>query len=216
MIPKDSTVGADTERTLHRIEAFSDIVIGFCIAEMGINLIVPQHASDMRAIGTAVTGFAVSFVLISFVWWFHHRIFSTYFVLTRVTLILNFTLLGSLVLMVYFQQIALHFIGMDKNPTNIVRMWMAGYGAVYSLLGAMLWIGLRTRWKALTLADVRWGVSRASVLSLGAAIFYLFAAGLAGVEGKAILIVGPIAVLVMRVLIPKLVDRVIVARYKQG
>jgi uncharacterized membrane protein len=212
MIPKDSTVGADTERTLHRIEAFSDIVIGFCIAEMGINLIVPQHASDMRAIVTAITGFAVSFVLISFVWWFHHRIFSTYFVLTPITLILNFTLLGSLVLMVYFQQIALHFIGMDVDPTNVVRMWMAGYGAVYSLLGAMLWIGLRTRWKALTLADLRWGVSRASVLSIGAAIFYLFAAGLAGVQGKAILIVGPIAVLIMRVLVPKLVDRVIATR----
>jgi uncharacterized membrane protein len=212
MIPKDSTVGADTERTLHRIEAFSDIVIGFCIAEMGINLIVPQHASDTRAVVTAVTGFAVSFVLISFVWWFHHRIFSTYFVLTRITLILNFTLLGSLVLMVYFQQIALHFIAMDKNPTNVVRMWMAGYGAVYGLLGAMLWIGLRKRWNALTLADLRWGVSRASVLCVGAAIFYLFAAGLAGVEGKAILIVGPIAVLIMRVLVPKLVDRVIAPR----
>jgi uncharacterized membrane protein len=212
MIPKDSTVGADTERTLHRIEAFSDIVIGFCIAEMGINLIVPQHASDTRAIVTAVTGFAVSFVLISFVWWFHHRIFSTYFVLTRITLILNFTLLGSLVLMVYFQQIALHFIAMDKNPTNVVRMWMAGYGAVYGLLGAMLWIGLRKRWNALTLADLRWGVSRASVLCVGAAIFYLFAAGLAGIEGKAILIVGPIAVLIMRVLVPKLVDRVIAPR----
>ncbi len=209
MIPKDSTVGADAERTLHRLEAFSDIVIGFCIAEMGINLLVPQHASDVRAIVTAITGFSVSFVLISFVWWFHHRIFSTYFVLTRITLILNFTLLGSLVLMVYVQQIALHFIAMDSNPTNVVRMWMAGYGVVYSLLGAMLWIGLRTRWKALTLADLRWGLSRASVLSVGAAIFFLFALGLSGVQGRTILIVGPIAVLIMRVFIPKLVDRVI-------
>ncbi|MEO7201639.1 MAG: TMEM175 family protein [Candidatus Tumulicola sp.] len=209
MIPKDSTVGADAERTLHRLEAFSDIVIGFCIAEMGINLLVPQHVPDVRAIVTAITGFSVSFVLISFVWWFHHRIFSTYFVLTRITLILNFTLLGSLVLMVYVQQIALHFIAMDSNPTNVVRMWMAGYGVVYSLLGAMLWIGLRTRWKALNLADLRWGVSRASLLSVGATIFFLCAAGLAGVQARSILIGGPIAVLIMRVFIPKFVDRVI-------
>jgi len=212
MIPKDSTVGADTERTLHRLEAFSDIVIGFCIAEMGINLLVPRHATDIRAIETAIAGFAFSFVLISIVWWVHQRIFRTFFILSWITMVLNFTLLGSLVLMVYFQQIALHFIGVDSNPTSVVRMWMTSYGVVYGLLGAMLWIGLRERWKVLPAADLRWGAHRASILSMGSALFFMFGAGLAGIRGSAILIVGSIAVLVIRVIVPKLVDRIIIAR----
>lgn len=216
MIPKDSTVGADAERTLHRLEAFSDIVIGFCIAEMGINLLVPLHASDARTMVTGTLGFAVSFVLISIVWWVHQRIFRTFFILTPITLVLNFTLLGSLVLMVYFQQVALHFIGTDSNPTNVVRMWMTSYGVVYGLLGAMLWIGLRERWKFLSEADLRWGAHRASILSMGAALFFMFGAGLAGARGSAILIVASIAVLFVRLLMPRFINRVLAVRLKQG
>src|ERR1700761_9221294 len=125
MIQKDSTIGADAKRTLQRLEAFSDIVIGFCIAEMGLNLLVPAHATDYRAIETSVIGFIVSFALISIVWWVHQRIFRTFYILTPLTLVLNFTLLGSLVLMVYMQQIALHFVGIKApDVTGVVRMWM--------------------------------------------------------------------------------------------
>jgi uncharacterized membrane protein len=216
MIPKDSTVGADAERTLHRLEAFSDIVIGFCIAEMGINLLVPQHASDMRTIETGTIGFAVSFVLISLVWWLHQRIFRTFFVLTRFTLVLNFTLLGSLVLMVYFQQVALHFIGIGGDPANAVRLWMASYGVVYGLLGAMLWIGVRARWTTLADANLRWGVQRASVLTFGAAMFFVAAAWYSDLRGNVVFIVAVLAVMSLRLLVPKIANRVIATRAKQG
>jgi uncharacterized membrane protein len=212
MIPKDSTVGADAERTLHRIEAFSDIVIGFCIAEMGINLLVPQHVTDLRTIELGTTGFAVSFVLISIVWWVHQRIFRTFFILTPLTLILNFTLLGSLVLMVYFQQVALHFILLDRDPTNLVRLWMTSYGVVYGLLDAMLWIGLRERWRTLPVADLRWGMQRASILSVGVAMFLFVGAGLTGRRGETLLVIGPLLVLLLRLVMPRIVDRIIAIR----
>jgi uncharacterized membrane protein len=212
MIAKGSTVGADAERTLHRLEAFSDIVIGFCIAEMGINLLVPQHSADVRAISTSVIGFAVSFFLISIVWWVHQRIFRTFFVLTPVTLVLNFTLLGSLVLMVYVQQIVLHFIGHGNEVVDLVRLWMTSYGLVYGLLDAMLWIGLRERWKSLSDVDLRWGVQRASILSIGALMFFMVGGGLAGFHSGVVLIAGPIAVFALRFAIPKVVDRIIATR----
>jgi Endosomal/lysosomal potassium channel TMEM175 len=216
MIPKDSTVGADTERTLHRLEAFSDIVIGFCIAEMGLNLLVPQHASDIRTIKTGTIGFAVSFVLISLVWWGHQRIFRTFFMLTPVTVVLNFTLLGSLVLMVYFQQIALHFIGIGGDPADAVRLWLLSYGVVYGLLGAMLWTGVRARWTMLTEADLRWGVGRATILVIGAALFFVSAACYAEFPGKAVFGIAIGTVLFLRLFIPRMADRVVAVRAEQG
>jgi uncharacterized membrane protein len=216
MIPKDSTAGADTERTLHRLEAFSDIVIGFCIAEMGINLLVPQHASDIRTIKTGTIGFAVSFVLISLVWWGHQRIFRTYFLLTPLTVVLNFTLLGSLVLMVYFQQISLHFIGIGGNPSNAVRLWLLSYGVVYGLLGAMLWTGVRERWTMLTEADLRWGVGRATILVIGAVLFFVSAACYAEFRGKVVFVVAIITVLFLRLFVPMMANRVVATRTKQG
>jgi hypothetical protein len=212
MISKGSTVGADAERTLHRLEAFSDIVIGFCIAEMGINLLVPQHAPDFRAIEASIVGFAISFFLISIVWWVHQRIFRTFFILTPVTLVLNFTLLGSLVLMVYTQQLVLHFMGHGYQVVDLLRMWMASYGLVYGLLSAMLWFGLRERWKTLSNVDLRWGVQRASILSIGALMFFMVGGGLAGYRSGVVLIVGPIAVFALRFAIPKIVDRIIATR----
>jgi uncharacterized membrane protein len=212
MIFRGSSLGADPEKTLHRLEAFSDIVIGFCIAEMGLNLLIPQHASDYRAIATSVIGFVVSFFLIAIVWWVHQRIFRTFFILTPVTLFLNFTLLGSLVLMVYVQQIVLHFIGQGSQVVDLMRMWMTSYGVVYGLLDAMLWIGLRKRWKMLSDGDLRWGVQRASILSIGALMFFLVGSGLAGYHSGIVLIVGPIAVFALRFVVPKFVDRVIAAR----
>jgi uncharacterized membrane protein len=209
MIPQDSTVGADDERTLHRLEAFSDIVIGFCIAEMGLNLLVPQHASDLRTLRTGVTGFAISFVLISIVWWVHQRIFRTFFVLTRATLLLNFTLLGSLVLMVYLQQIAVHFILTDPvNSGYPVRLWMVSYVAVYGLLDAMLWIGLGARWMTLTDVDLRWGVHRALILLAGAGVFALSAAFYQYLHGSTIVIMGVTVIVTVRVLVSQLVKRI--------
>ncbi|HEY3676815.1 MAG TPA: TMEM175 family protein [Candidatus Tumulicola sp.] len=213
MIAKGSAVGADAERTLHRLEAFSDIVIGFCIAEMGINLLIPQRSADFRAIATSVIGFAISFFLISIVWWVHQRIFRTFFILTPVTLVVNFTLLGSLVLMVYMQQLVLHFIGHGgRQVVDLMRMWMTSYGLVYGLLDAMLWIGLRERWKTLSDADLRWGIVRASILSIGALMFFLIGSGLAGYRSGVVLIVGPIAVFGLRFALPKIVDRIIATR----
>jgi uncharacterized membrane protein len=214
MILEDSTVGgADTETTLHRLEAFSDIVIGFCIAEMGINLLVPQHVRDVRTVEIGVVGFVVSFALISIVWWIHQRIFRVFFILSRLTLVLNFTLLGSLVLMVYFQQIAVHFISLgNRDLSEVARWWLTSYGAVYGLLDALLWIGLRERWRTLPAAELRWGMQRASALSIGAAMFLTAGSGIANTFPGAVVIVGATAVLILRWVVPRVVDRVIATR----
>jgi uncharacterized membrane protein len=164
------------EHTIHRLEAFSDIVIGFCIAEMGVNLFIPRTAAELPSIVTGTNAFVVSFILISVLWWIHHRLFKSLFILNPVTLILNFAMLGSLVLMVYFQQISVHLIAANDRVGVAVQLWFVSYAVVYALLAAMLWIGLRARWESLPLHDARWGLNRAILASTGVLIFLACAA----------------------------------------
>ncbi|HEY5426053.1 MAG TPA: TMEM175 family protein, partial [Candidatus Tumulicola sp.] len=136
-------------------------------AEMGINLFIPKTAAEFSSIGPGTAGFAVSFVLIAIVWWIHQRLFKTFFTLSTLTVVMNVAMLGSLVLMVYFQQISLHFIVTEDRPTVAVQLWLVSYGVVYALLAGMLWIGLRDRWATLSVADLRWGLTRATLASAG-------------------------------------------------
>ena len=85
------------ERTIHRLEAFSDIVMGFCMAQLGLNLVIPKDVTALASSWAGLNVFALSFVLISLVWWWHHKLFKTYFRVNPVTIVMNFVLLGSLV-----------------------------------------------------------------------------------------------------------------------
>jgi uncharacterized membrane protein len=201
------------QHSIHRLEAFSDIVMGFCIAEMGLNLLIPRTAAQLPSIVVSTNGFILSFVAISIAWWIHHRLFTTFFVLNSVTLILNFAMLGSLVLMVYFQQIALHFMVTGERSEGAVQLWLVTYSVVYALLASMLWIGLRFRWETLTVDDLRWGLSRAILTSVGTLAFVAYAIGFVR-RGTApgILVVTFLVIVAIRILVPLLTDRLIVRR----
>lgn len=164
-----------SRHTIERLEAFSDIVIGFCIAEMGLNLLLPESPKQFSSIWVGTYGFAFSFVMISILWWIHHRLFRSFFVLNTPSIVLNFAMLGSLVLMVYFQQMTVRFIAAGQEPERALQLWMLCYGVVYGLVGAMVAIGLRARWKSLSIDDLRWGISRSIGAVIGTIVFFAYA-----------------------------------------
>ena len=196
--------------TIHRLEAFSDIVMGFCIAELGVNLLIPRTAAQLPAIAIGAEGFAISFFFVAILWWVHHRLFKTFFVLALPTVVMNFAMLGALVLTIYFQQVALHFVVTGGDARGAVRLWLASYAVVYALLAAMLWIGLRARWNDAPAEDLRWGFSRAVMTSAGTLLFV--AAGVTiALRGSAnpLLIGAALAVVALRVALPKIADRLV-------
>lgn len=180
---------------------------------MGINLLVPKTPAQLPGIAVGTTGFAISFVLIAIVWWIHHRLFKSLFVLNTVMVMLNFAMLGSLVLMVYFQQISLHFIADGDRAEPAVQLWLVTYSVVYALLAAMMWIGVRIRWDTLAVADLRWGLSRAILASVGTLIFvaYGFYFQFRGTT-RSLLIVPFVVIVTIRLLVPRLIDRLVVRR----
>ena len=213
MIPGAAQRGDAERETVHRLEAFSDIVIGFCIAEMGINLLIPRSVAELPHVALGTSGFIFSFVLISIVWWIHHRIFRSFFVLNQLNVTLNFAMLGALVLMVYFQQVSLHFMATDQEPGAAVQAWLLCYGAVYALNAAMLWIGIRARWRTAAEADLRWGLSRAVLASIGTLIFVSYGFVFELRHSARSLFVVPFVVIVLaRVVAPRIINGYVARR----
>ncbi len=93
------------ERDIRRTEAFSDVVIGFSLGQIGLSLVVPQHIDDLVRNPGWFAAFLWTFALVCLLWWNHHRLFRTVFVPTRVTIILNFVLLASIVLLAFLAEV---------------------------------------------------------------------------------------------------------------
>jgi uncharacterized membrane protein len=97
------------ERIAHRLEAFSDIVIGFSLAELTLNLNLPSDALTLFTTHwVTLNAFAITFAVVSWMWWSHHRLFTHYFVPTTLNIILNFLSLGGVMFLVYSLQVWLH------------------------------------------------------------------------------------------------------------
>jgi len=164
------------ERLLHRLEAFSDIVIGFCMAELTFSL--GTSNGDLVAPVLALPKlypFVLGFFTIAIMWWFHNRLFAKFFIINTVMIVANFATLGSLMLMIYFIQ-AFSIVVTLPNPTDsqifsAARLYFATGSLVYGLLGLMFALGIVSRWSQLDLADRRFGVRRAFASFMATAVF---------------------------------------------
>ena len=184
---------------------------------MGLNLIVPKTAAQLPSIVAGTDGFVISFVLVSILWWIHHRLFKSFFVLNTAMVIVNFAMLGALVLMVYFQQICVHLIAIGDRVTVAVQLWAISYSIVYALVAVMLWFGLRVRWRTLSDEDLRWGLGRAVLVSLGTLIFIGYAIAFEyRVHASAYFIVPAIIVVAARIGINGLIPHIIARRSASG
>ncbi len=104
---KNREEARDRARATHRLEAFSDIVIGFSLAEIGLSLVLPAHAIDFIAQPTAIFAFVVTFIVVVRFWWVHDMIFEHHFVPNRAMTACNFVALASLILQVFCLQLYL-------------------------------------------------------------------------------------------------------------
>jgi uncharacterized membrane protein len=147
----------DRVRATHRLEAFSDIVIGFSLAEIGLSLVLPVHAIDFVARPTAIFAFIVTFIVVVRFWWVHDTIFDRYFVPNRVMTACSFVALASLILQVFCLQLYLHFVPLGEGAIAS-RIYFAFFAASYGVQGLMLALGLFYRRRELTLRERRSGV----------------------------------------------------------
>ncbi|MBV9150105.1 MAG: DUF1211 domain-containing protein [Candidatus Eremiobacteraeota bacterium] len=145
---------SDDERFSHRLEAFSDVVIGFSLAQLSLNLTFPKHVADLFYQPFGLAAFVFTFIVICVFWLRHHRWFAHYFTPTPFNVTLNFVILGAIVLLAYALQIFLHFLRIGSDFFPAFSIYIAAFGAVMLLFGIAYFVGAAAPKRVMT-ADVR-------------------------------------------------------------
>lgn len=203
-----------TQHTVHRLEAFSDVVMGFCLAQLGLNLAFPGSLSNSADVLPGVALFIASFAFIALLWWLHHRTFSTYFVLNTPMIVTNFAMLCALVVTLYFFENVIHVPSSDANAAIYFPGFALSFAIVYGLLGVMLVSGLRLRWATLAPADIRWGIGQVTSIAIAVVFFAFVSAYVTGPVhhfpiGYASSIAAAVAFTIRRVILPRWLLRAI-------
>ncbi|MBV9270103.1 MAG: DUF1211 domain-containing protein [Candidatus Eremiobacteraeota bacterium] len=166
------------KEVVHRLEAFSDIVIGFSLAQLGLSLTIPSHAIDLFVHvkgARSLLALAITFLLICAVWWSHHRLFRHAFVPTPVNIFANFAALGGVIFLAYSMQVLMHVGIFDRIA---YAMYTGSYAWILSLFAFLWWNGIRLRGDQLRgplrTATVRHAV-RATIIALWLVIMTILA-----------------------------------------
>lgn len=149
----------DAEHIVHRLEAFSDIVIAFSLAQTAINLAVPQHAVDFFRHPIGLFAYVQTFVIVASYWWAQTKVFRFYFQPNRIMVFLNFASLAALALFVFTVQIWLRS-GTGTEGIIAAKYYFGLFAITYALLACMFALGTRYRWSRLNAAERDDGIRR--------------------------------------------------------
>jgi uncharacterized membrane protein len=89
--------GAD----ISRLEGFSDCVFGFAVTLLVVSLAVPTSFDDLVSVLRTAPSFAISFALLTWIWWSQYRFFRRYGVEDQLTVLLTLVLLFFVLIYIY-------------------------------------------------------------------------------------------------------------------
>ena len=195
---------------MSRIDGFSDVVFGFALTLIVVSLEVPHTYDELHKVLVGFVPFAICFVFLIMVWWSHFRFFRRYGLHDIGTILVNSTLLFTVLFYVYplkflFTLIAAQATG-DSNHAfsgplqqrELMIVYGAGFAAIYFCLAALYFNAWRQRHvlrlspleTTLTLAYM-WGeFGVAAIGVLCCLIAYLVPPERAGNAGFAFFIIG--------------------------
>jgi uncharacterized membrane protein len=143
---------------MSRIDAFSDVVFGFALTLIVVSLEVPKTYDQLHQVILGFVPFLICFVLLISVWWTHFQFFRHYGLHDLTTILINSTLLFTLLFYVYplkflFTMVAAqatahaptHFFSNDYQPRELMIVYGAGFAAIYFCLSALYWNAWRQR-----------------------------------------------------------------------
>lgn len=145
------------ERLTHRIESFSDLVIGFSLALLTLSLSIPPHIIDLVTNPWWLVAYFWTFLVIVVLWYGHQRLFTHFFWPETLSIVLNFALLSMVGLLVYFVQVFVH----DHDAFDRVWAFLAYFtvfAVAFFITGLLYLHGTWRRWDTLSAKDRYTGV----------------------------------------------------------
>ncbi|MDQ6826482.1 MAG: TMEM175 family protein [Candidatus Eremiobacteraeota bacterium] len=123
------------EHFVRRLEGFSDVVIGFSLAQLALSLNIPSQFSALLGNPTWFFAYLWTFSLVCYLWFEHHRMFARIFIPRTVPILLNFGWLATIGLMVYLVQVFIHFQDAIMARTYDLRVvfWPVCFKSAYPL-----------------------------------------------------------------------------------
>ena len=150
----------DNQHVVARLESFSDIVIGFSLAQTAFNLVVTGTVESFFAHPIGILAYLVTFFFVARMWWTHSQIMHRFFEPNRLMITLNFVALAALGLMVFGLQLWLHR-GNDLDGQLIaLRFYFLMFSLTLGTMATMRAIGVRYRWSHLSPAERRAGAGQ--------------------------------------------------------
>jgi len=146
-------------RDVSRIEGFSDAVFGFALTLLVASIEVPPDFEALKLTLRGFLPFALTFALISWIWYLHYSFFRTYGLEDRLTVILNSILLFVVLFFVYPLKVMANnlvpmFTGIGENSFRNLsdydnRFLMVSYSsgviAVFLVFYLLHWNAYRQR-----------------------------------------------------------------------
>jgi uncharacterized membrane protein len=161
-----------------RLEAFSDVVLGFALTLLVVSLEAPHSYRELIADMRGLLPFACCFAILVWIWALHHKFFRNYALTDAVTMTLNFVLLFVVLFYVYPLKFVFGSmfgtvdsasvnggtepaIRMEQLPT-LMSIYGLGFTAVFLIFALMYAHALRKREQlqlnALEVFDTRTGI----------------------------------------------------------
>ena len=142
-------------REVSRIEGFSDAVFGFALTLLVASLEVPPDFEALKQTLRGFLPFALTFALISWIWYLHYSFFRQFGLEDRLTIVLNSMLLFVVLFFVYpLKVMANALVGMGQSTFQSLseydnRFLMVSYGsgviAVFLVFFLFNWNAYRQR-----------------------------------------------------------------------
>jgi uncharacterized membrane protein len=141
-------------RDVSRIEGFSDAVFGFALTLLVASLEVPPDFEALKQTLRGFLPFALTFALISWIWYLHYSFFREFGLEDRLTIVLNSILLFVVLFFVYpLKVMANNLVGIGETFTRLSeydnRFLMVAYSsgviAVFLVFFLLNWNAYRQR-----------------------------------------------------------------------
>jgi uncharacterized membrane protein len=134
-----------------RLEGFSDCAFGFALTLIVVSLEVPKSFDGLVAILKGFPSFAVSFAILAWIWYCHHRFFRRFGLQDNLTIFLNMVLLFVVLFYVYplkflYAVVSGEASGLSSSQAPLLFLvYGAGWAAVFLVFLVLHLNALRLR-----------------------------------------------------------------------
>lgn len=184
-----------------RLESFGDIVVGFSMSQLALQLGVPRSAQDVFAHPFRYFVFFLAFGVVSIFWIRFHRVMSTGFAPRRLDVILLFAFLAFVALTPYALVTYTRMQGGEGYSRQGVILYILVFLGVISFSWVLAVRGMRRAWRHLDQKERRdtWRFVVTGAVAIPTFVVILVGVGVFGTNAFAgFVLLIPLALLVAR------------------